>query len=73
MPEIEKTPCSSSNVEGHGYDEETLTLRIWYVNGTIYDYSGVPKVEYDALCVSPSIGSYLSRSIKGAYGYLKIG
>ncbi len=73
MAEIEKTPCASSNVDGYGYDEETFTLRIWYLNGTIYDYSPVPQVEFDALCCSPSIGSYLARSIKGVYGYIKVG
>jgi len=73
MADIDKIPCSSSNVDGYGYNPETLTLRIWYLNGTIYDYSPVPQAEFDGLSCSPSIGSYLARSIKGVYGYVKVG
>jgi hypothetical protein len=73
MIDIEKIPCSSSNVDGYGFDEENLTLRVWYSNGSIYDYSNVPRIEFESLHCSPSIGSYLARSIKGVYFYNKVG
>lgn len=73
MSEIEKIPVSSSNVESIGYDESIQTLRIWFLNGTIYDYFNVPLIEFEGLKNSPSIGSYLARSIKGNYPYEKVG
>jgi hypothetical protein len=71
--EIEKQYVSSSNLEAIGYDEDTETLRVWFLNGTVYDYSGVGSMEYDALKDAPSVGSYLARNIKGQYPYEKVG
>lgn len=71
--EIEKNYVSSSNVEAVGYDEESETLRVWFLNGTAYDYAGVNNMEYEALRNAPSVGSYLARNIKGAYPYEKVG
>lgn len=70
--EIEKQYVSSSNVEAIGYDEDSETLRVWFLNGTAYDYSGVGQMEYEALKDAPSIGSYLARNIKGQYPYEKV-
>jgi hypothetical protein len=73
MADIEKIPVASSNVEAIGYDEESQTLRIWFAEGSVYDYLNVPLMEYETLKTSPSIGSYLSRNIRGSYPYQKIG
>lgn len=70
---IEKVYVSSSNVEAVGYDENSQTLRIWFLNGSIYDYSGVSVMEFEALRDAPSVGSYLARNIKGSYPYEKVG
>ncbi len=70
--EIEKQYVSSSNIEAIGYNEDTETLRIWFLNGTTYDYSGVSSMEYEALRDAPSVGSYLARNIKGQYPYEKV-
>lgn len=70
--EIEKDYVSSSNLEAIGYDEDTETLRVWFLNGTAYDYSGVGLMEYEALRDAPSVGSYLARNIKGQYPYEKV-
>ena len=71
--EIEKVHVSSSNVEAVGYDQDSQTLRIWFLNGSVYDYSGVGQMEFDALRDAPSVGSYLARNIKGSYPYDKVG
>lgn len=71
--DIEKEQVSSSNVEAVGYDEKTETLRVWFLSGSIYDYKGVRKMEYEALRDAPSVGSYLHRNIKGQYAYEKVG
>lgn len=70
--EIEKVFVSSSNVEAVGYDEDTQTLRVWFLNGSVYDYSGVGIMEFEALKDAPSVGSYLARNIKGQYPYEKV-
>lgn len=71
--EITKNYINSSNVEAIGYDEDSQTVRVWFLNGSIYDYSGVNSVEYNALKVAPSVGSYLHRNFKGQYPYEKVG
>lgn len=71
--EIEKQLVSSSNIEGLGYNIESQILRVWFTTGTVYDYSNVPEIEYEALRTAPSIGAYFNRNIKGAYPYSKIG
>lgn len=71
--EIEKEYVVSSNVEAVGYDEDTQTLRVWFINGSVYDYSGVGIMEYEGLKNAPSVGSYLHKNIKGQYAYQKVG
>ncbi|MDR3611401.1 MAG: KTSC domain-containing protein [Ignavibacteriaceae bacterium] len=71
--DIEKIFVSSSNVEALGYDDNTQTLRVWFLNGSIYDYRGVGKMEFEGLLNAPSIGSYLHKNIKGQYSYEKVG
>jgi len=71
--EISKNYVTSSNVEAIGYDESSNTLRVWFLNGSVYDYLNVPSIEYNALSNAPSIGSYLARNIKGVYPYSKVG
>ncbi|MBI1287147.1 MAG: KTSC domain-containing protein [Flavobacteriales bacterium] len=71
--EIEKIYVSSSNIEAVGYDEATETLRVWFLNGSVYDYSGVNSLEFEGLRDAPSVGSYLHQNIKGQYPYVKVG
>ncbi len=71
--EIKKEHVSSSNIEAVGHDVESETLRVWFLNGSIYDYSGVNSMEFEALHNAPSVGSYLHRNIKGQYPYEKVG
>lgn len=71
--EIEKEYVSSSNIEAVGYDGDSQILRIWFLNGSTYDYSGVGSMEYEALRDAPSVGSYLHQNIKGQYPYEKVG
>lgn len=73
MSEITQIPVSSSNIHSIGYKEETQTLRIWFLNGSVYDYYNVPLMEFDGLLNAPSVGSYLARSIKGNYPFERVG
>ena len=71
--DIEKVFVSSSNVEAVGYDEDSQILRVWFLNGSVYDYKGVSQLEFEGLRDAPSVGSYLHRNIKGQYSYEKVG
>lgn len=70
---MDKNFVSSSNVEAVGYDADSQTVRVWFLNGSIYDYKGVNSLEYEALRDAPSVGSYLHRNFKGQYPYEKVG
>lgn len=65
-------PVSSSNVAELGYDLETKTVYVRFLNGTLYIYKNVPINEYNGLLNAPSIGSYLHRNLKGVYPYERI-
>ena len=70
--EIEKVNVSSSVVEAIGYDQNSGTLRVWFLNVSVYDYSGVSLLEFEALRDATSIGSYLAKKIKGFYPFRKV-
>ena len=63
--EIVKHFVSSSNVDAVGYDEGSQTVRVWFLDGSVYDYRNVNILEYEALRDAPSVGSYLHRNYKG--------
>lgn len=65
---------SSSNVAAVGYDEETSTLGVKFLNGSEYHYSGVPKSVYEGLLSAASVGGYFDQNVKKAgYGYVRVG
>lgn len=70
--EMVMIPVVSSNVQGIGFSDRTQTLRIWFLNGSVYDYKNVPIMEFEQLRNAQSVGSYLNRNIKGNYSYEKI-
>lgn len=63
---------SSSNVSEVGYNDNNSTLYVRFNNNTLYQYFGVPKIEYEGLLYAPSVGSYLYRNIKGIYTYERL-
>ncbi|GBD95936.1 hypothetical protein BMS3Abin06_00816 [bacterium BMS3Abin06] len=73
MSAIAMIPVVSSNVESIGYEEGTQTLRVKFLNGSVYDYKNVPIMEFEQLKNAQSVGSYLNRNIKGNYTYEKVG
>jgi len=50
-------------------DEEGLigTLEIEFRNGHVYQYAGVPELEYMALIGAGSVGRYFNRHIKDVF------
>jgi len=67
---MEMISVSSSNLAAVGYNYETATLRIQFLNGGIYDYYGVSSDVYEGLLEAGSKGQYFDRFIKkGGYSY----
>lgn len=65
-------PVSSSNVAEVGYDENTQTMYVRFLNQSMYIYKGVPLNEFENLLNAPSVGSYLHRNFKNVYPYERI-
>jgi hypothetical protein len=67
MPDMR--PVNSSNVTAVGYDAESQTVYVQFLNGSTYAYKGVPEHEFENLLTAPSVGSYLNRNFKNVYPY----
>lgn len=70
---MERQHVNSSNLESVGYDPTTQTLEIEFLNGGLYQYSGVPESVYQGLMSASSHGQYFDQYIKkGGYPYRKL-
>ena len=70
---MKRTPIqNSSNIAEIGYDENTSTLEIMFLNNTIYQYFDVPQQIYQNLMQAGSHGQFLAQNIKGIYRYSKV-
>jgi len=69
---MEMIPVTSSNLAAVGYEYETATLRIQFLNGGMYDYQGVSSDVYEGLLAAGSKGQYFDQFIKkGGYPFTK--
>lgn len=69
---MNRSAVTSSSLAQIGYNPETETLEIQFLNATLYQYFNVPADEYHALMTAPSRGAFLNRCIKGRYQYRRI-
>ena len=69
---MNRQAVSSSNIASIGYDANSQTLEIEFLNGGVYQYFDVPQYVYEDLMNAGSHGQYLARNIKGVYRYSKI-
>lgn len=69
---MERKPVTSSNIASIGYDENTSTLEIEFLNNSIYQYFDVPHQIYRGLMQADSKGQFLAQNIKGVYRYSKL-
>jgi hypothetical protein len=70
---MEMIPVTSSNLASVGYEYETATLRIQFLNGGMYDYQGVSSDVYEGFLAAGSKGQYFDQFIKkGGYPYTKL-
>jgi hypothetical protein len=69
---LNRASVASSNINSIGYDENTSTLEIEFLNNSIYQYFDVPQHIYQGLMQADSLGQFLAQNIKGVYRYSKI-
>jgi hypothetical protein len=61
-------PVASSLISHLGYDAETETLAVCFIEGErTYYYPGVPQVIYEGLRQAPSVGKHFGRHVRGYY------
>ncbi|MEC5322908.1 KTSC domain-containing protein [Aurantimonas sp. A3-2-R12] len=68
-----RDPVTSSNIASIGYDSNSETLEIEFLNGSIYQYFNIPSGLNDQLMAAPSKGQFLNVYIKNGYPYSRVG
>ena len=70
---MQRTHVSSSNIASIGYDATTHVLEVEFNDGSVYQYSGVPKSVYRELMSAGSHGSYFDSYVKkSGYSYRQV-
>ena len=70
---MERTPVQSSDLASVGYDRDSSTLEVEFLNGSVYQYFGVPESIFNGLMSAPSKGTFLDQFVKKAgYSYARI-
>lgn len=69
---MQRISVSSSNIAAIGYDVQSSTLEIEFLNGSIYQYFDVAENVYNELMQAGSIGAYLNSYIKGNYRFSRV-
>lgn len=70
---MDRTSVSSSNLASVGYEPTTQTLEVKFLDGSVYQYSGVPQSVYSGLMSASSHGFYFDQYVKKArYSYRKV-
>jgi hypothetical protein len=73
--EMKKISVQSSSIATIGYDEDSRTLEVGFLNGSAYQYFDVPNGVAHEFMYNPQEGShgkYLAGNIKGVYRYAKV-
>jgi hypothetical protein len=70
---LPRKPVKSSNIASIGYDAQSKTLEVEFLNGTVYQYYNVPVSVYQGLMNAQSHGGYLADNVKDAgYQYRRV-
>jgi hypothetical protein len=64
---MERAAVKSSHIKAVGYNAETKTMEVEFMNGGVYEYPGVPESEYVAMVGAESVGSYFGKKIRPAF------
>ncbi|MFZ2283545.1 MAG: KTSC domain-containing protein [Lutibacter sp.] len=66
------TEFSSSNVARISYDSSSSTLEVEFLNGSIYQYYGVPENVWSDFKNTGSKGQFIHQNLKGQYRYARV-
>ena len=66
-PAVKMVSVKSSAMTAVGYEPDTRTLRIRFIQDADYDYSGVPPEVYQGMLSAESRGKYYHKHIKCKY------
>lgn len=67
-----RTPVASTSITEVGYDPDTCTMELVFVNGHVYQYFDVPGHVHTALMSAKSIGAVFNQEIRGVYRYARV-
>ena len=66
---MKRISVESSSLKSAGYSAEEQRLQVEFLNGTVYDYFGVPPALHEALMVASSKGSFFNTEVKERYRF----
>jgi hypothetical protein len=69
---MERRAIISTSLRAVGYHADILILEVEFLNGDVYQYTGVPVYEHDAMMAAESKGTYLNANIKKRYPFAKL-
>lgn len=67
-----RTPVISSNLQSVGYDSSSKVLEVEFTNGSVYQYSNVPKLIYVGLMNATSHGKFFHAYVKNTYPHSQV-
>jgi hypothetical protein len=69
---VERVRVVSANIREVGFDPDTNTLEILFVDWGLYQYFAVPEAVYRGLLNAPSAGRYFHAEIRGKYKFKRL-
>lgn len=63
---------ASTALQSVGYDERTETLEVQFVNGSVYQYDGVPLHVHEQLMQASSKGQFFHAYIQLSYPFSRV-
>ena len=69
---VYRKAVESTSLKSVGYRETEQRLQVEFINGTVYDYFGVPPAVHGALMVAGSMGSFFNTEVKERYRFERL-
>ena len=69
---MDRESVTSSNIKSIGHCGTSETLEIEFLNGSVYQYHGVPANTFLELMKAASKGSYMHSHVKAQFTYEKV-
>ncbi|MYC36737.1 MAG: KTSC domain-containing protein [Chloroflexi bacterium] len=68
---MNRTPVNSRSLASVGYDVDSMTLEVEFLDGQVYQYFDVPEFEHQSLMQADSHGTYFHANIRNTYRYTR--